>query len=118
MVGVVAHDHAQLGRHLAGGEAGQQVGEAVRLAGGEDGDAGHVVAERDADVHAEVGGDRGEGRGDLVAGQREAVEVELDPLEEDAGGGVGVLVGVEDVAAVGGDEVGDGRDEPRAGRGR
>ena len=49
---------------------------------------------------------------DLVAAEVEAVEHELDPLEEHAVGAVGVLLGVDDVAAVAVDEVGDGRDDP------
>ena len=49
---------------------------------------------------------------DLVAGEVAPVEQELDPLEEHAVGAVGVLLRVDDVAAVAVHEVGDGRDDP------
>ena len=42
----------------------------------------------------------------------EAVELPLDALEEDVLLAVGVLVGVDDVAVVAVEEVGDGGDEP------
>ncbi len=56
----------------------------------------------------------------------EALHPELDPLEEHRSLVVGVLVGVDDVAAVVGHEAGDGGHEPgpvrcgdqQAGRGR
>ena len=54
------------------------------------------------------------GCGDLVASQREAVELELDALEERGVGVIGVLLEVDDVAAVGGDERGDGGDDAAA----
>ena len=52
-----------------------------------------------------------ERRLDLVAREVAAVERELDPLEEHAVGAVGVLLRVDDVAAVAEHEVGDGRDD-------
>ena len=56
---------------------------------------------------------RNDGR-DLVAGEgREVVERELDPLEEHVVSAVGVLLGVDDVAAVPVHEVGDGGHEAR-----
>ena len=44
--------------------------------------------------------------GDLVASEVEAVELELHPLEEDVLVGVGVLLGVDDVAVVPVEEAG------------
>ena len=58
-------------------------------------------------------GHRIEHLGQLGAVEREAVQLELDALEEHAVGGVGVLLGVHDVAAVAPHEVGHGRDHPR-----
>ena len=72
---------------------------------------GHVVGEAHRALHAEAFDDRSERGLDLVAGEVEAVEQELDPLEEHAVGAVGVLLRVDDVAAVAVHEVGDGRDD-------
>ncbi len=55
---------------------------------------------------------------DVAARDREAVEPELDALEEDAFLDVGVLIGVHDVAAVAEDELRDRRHEPRLVRAR
>ena len=77
----------------------------------EDGDARHLVGEAQAPRHAEALGDRRECRGDIAAGDGEAVQLELDALEEDALFEVGVLVGVDDVAVVPVEEVGDGGDQ-------
>ena len=68
------------------------------------------VDESEIDGHAELLGDGGEGGEDVVAAQTEAVEVELDTLEEDgisvAGAGIDMLLGVHDVALVIGEELG------------
>ena len=53
-------------------------------------------------------------RGRVVALEGEAVELELDPLEEHAVDVVGVLLGVDDVAAVAPHEVGDRGDDAGA----
>ena len=52
-----------------------------------------------------------DGGSDLVTGDGEAVELELDALEEGAVGVVGVLLQVDDVAAVRRDERGHGGDD-------
>ncbi len=111
MVGVVADDHRHLDGELAGAPPVEEVVEAVRLLRGEDRDAGPLVGEAQAPAHAEALGDGGERRADLLAGQVDAVELELDALEEGAVGVVRVLLEVDDVAAVLGHERGDGRDD-------
>jgi hypothetical protein len=55
--------------------------------------------------------ERCERRDDLVSAEREAVELELDPLEEHAFDLIGVLLGVHDVALAAGDEIGDRRND-------
>ncbi len=111
VVVVVADDDGHLGRQFAGLAAGQQVGEAVRLGRGEDGDAGPVGQHAGLDRHAEAGGDRGEGLG---KGPRvQARRVELDPLEEHARLDVDVLLGVHDVATQPQHEFGDAVDHAR-----
>ena len=87
----------------------EQVGEAVALPGDEHGDAGRGTGVVERPRHAVGGGDRGHGGVDVgMFG-----EGGLDPLEEQAVDPVGVLVGVDDVAAEGGDGLADGRDDAR-----
>ncbi len=78
----------------------------------EEGNARLVVAEVQRPLHAEAQGDRLERRPNLLAGDVEALQLPLDALQEDALLLVGVLVGVDDVAAVAEEEVGDGRHQP------
>ena len=73
-----------------------------------------LVGEAQRPAHREPLHHRCGGGGDLVAGQREAVELELDALEERAVGVIGVLLEVDDVAAVGGDERRHGGDDAAA----
>ena len=72
----------------------------------EDGDARQVIGEVESPSHAEPLGDRLERLTDLLAGDAEAGQLPLDALEEDALLGVGVLVGVDDVALVAVQEIG------------
>ena len=58
--------------------------------------------------HVESLGDRQERRSEVVAGR---VDVELDALQEEPGGGVGMLIGLDDVAARAGDERTDRGDD-------
>ena len=83
-----------------------------------DRDAWHFVGERELGLHREARRELVEHARDVVARDREAVEPELDPLEEDAFLDVGVLIGVHDVATVAEDEVRDRRHEPRLVRAR
>ena len=115
---MVADHDRDVDRELAPPRAREQVDEAVRLLRDEDADAVDArrrSARRTACRTARSA--RCERGLDLVASQVAAVELELDPLEEHAVGAVGVLLRVEDVAAVPVHEVGDGGDDPRAGRG-
>ena len=126
MVRVVADQHRDVDRELALAPAVQQVVDAVRLAGGQQPDPGPVVGEAELPPHGEPLGHRGEGGTDLVSGQVEAGELDLDPQEEGDVAVVGVLLQVDDVAAVPGHEGRDGRDDAgpvragdeQAGRGR
>ena len=112
VVGVVADDGDDLGRQLAGAPAGEQVGQAVRLRRGEDRDPRPVVGEAHLRVHAEALRRPARTRRRCVATSRSAPrQLELDPLEEDAGLAVGVLLGVHDVAAAVEDELRDRVDE-------
>ena len=102
VVGMVGDDDAHVAGQLAGRPAHEQVGEAVRLARGEERGRDRAVREANVGRHPEALGDRRERRGDVVAGHAEPVELELDALEEHraVADDVEVLVGVEDVAAV------------------
>ena len=77
-----------------------------------------LVGEAQRPAHRELLDHRPDGGSDLVAGDGEAVELELDALEEGAVGVVGVLLEVDDVAAVGRDERGRRRRRCRDGRGQ
>ncbi len=109
VIGVVRHDHPKVHRQFPAAPSGEEVVQTVRLAGGHDRRRGRGVGEAEVDGHPEAFGDRGERVDDLVASQAEAVEVELDTLEEDrvgvAGARVDVLLGVDDVAGVVGEEL-------------
>ena len=113
VVGVVAGDERDVGVQLAGAEAGQQVQQAVRLLGGQHGDARQLLGEPQVAVHREAVADLGaEGGQHLGVRQAEAVELELHPLEEQALVVVGVLVDLDDVGAVPVEPLGDGGHDP------
>jgi len=77
----------------------------------QDRDTARLVREPQPPVHPELVGDRCEGGCDLLAGEIQAVQFELHPLDEDQGLPVGVLIGVDDVSAVSHDEIRDRGDE-------
>jgi hypothetical protein len=113
VVGVVARDEGDVGVQLAGAPAGQQVEQAVRLLAGQDGDAGQLLGEADLALHGEAVADLGpEARQHVVVGEREAVELELDALEEQPLVVVGVLVDLDDVRAVPVEPLGHCGDDP------
>ena len=70
-----------------------------------------VVGEAHRAVHPEPVDQLLQGGLDLDASEIAAVELELDALEEDTVVGVGVLLRVDDVAAVAEHEVGDRGDD-------
>ena len=70
-----------------------------------------LVGEAEIGLHAEALGDRFEGGLDLVPSEVEPVELELHALEEDVLVGVGVLLGVDDVAVVPVEEAGHFSDD-------
>jgi hypothetical protein len=107
VVRVVGDHDGDVDGELTATRSGQEVDEAVRLARHQDADARHVVGEADGAVHVEAVDERSERGRDLVTREVATLERELDPLEEDAVGAVGVLLGVDDVAAVPVHEVGD-----------
>ena len=112
MIRMVVDDHGDLGGKLAGTPATEEVEQAMRLLRRQNADAGECVGELQVDRHRIARRDRIEGLQDLVTIQAEAVELELDPLEEDLLHVVGVLLGVHDVSTVLGDEIRDGGDDP------
>ncbi len=123
VVGMVADHHRNVDRQVATAATVKKVVEAVRLSRDEHRDARSLVGEAQRPTHREPLQLGFGGGGDLVPRQRETVELELDPLEERTVGVVGVLLEIDDVAAVSGDERrpprrrcrGD-RDRRRAGR--
>ncbi len=98
---------------LAAARPGEKIDEAVRLLRHQHPDPRDVVGEAHRALHAEAVDDGTEGGLDLVPPEVAAVEQELDSLEEHTVGAVGVLLGVDDVAAVAVDEVGGGGDDAR-----
>ena len=108
---VIRRDEHDLARDLAEMEAHEEIAEAVALARDEQRDARPRAEVVHVPLHREALGDRRERR---ARARRELrVDVELDALEEQAGGRVGVLVGFDDVAARVGDERADGGDDAR-----
>ena len=104
MVGMVADHHRDRDGEVAAALAMEQIVEAVRLPRDEHGDTGSFVGEAQRPAHLELlEHGRGDG-GDLVTSEAEAVELELDALEEGAVGVIGVLLEVDDVAALRSDE--------------
>ena len=116
VVGVVGHDHSEIHRQFAAAPTREEVVEAMWLLRRHDRRRCRNIAEAKVDVHAEAFGRGSEGVGDLTSVEAEPVEFELDPLEEHgvaaARAHVDVLLGVHDVAVVGGDELGGGRNHP------
>ena len=108
---VVRHRQQDVGIEVAHAPPRQQVVEAVRQLAHEQRDPRAVVGEAQRVRHAEPRPHRLEGLGDFFPRQLEPVELPLDSLEEDAALDVGVLVGVDDVAVVAGDEFGHLRHE-------
>ncbi len=117
-VGVVADDEREVGDELAGAVPGQQVEQAVLLLADQQRDPGEPLGEAQLHLHREGLADLAEGVQDAVVGEVEAVELELDPLEEQPLVVVGVLVDLDDVGAVAGQELRHGRDDARARPGR
>lgn len=108
---VVGDSAGDVSAELASEDAKDDVLEAMRDCGGEDSDAGGVVGAGDADGHLELISDKlveivGDFGGVGIGGR-----CPFDALEEDALGGVAVLVGMEDVAVMGGDPGGGSSDE-------
>src|SRR5437879_2295548 len=89
-------------------EAHEEVSETVTLPRREQRDTRAVAAVVNFPSHFESFRDRRERGGEVVAGR---VDVELDALQEEPGGGVGVLIGFDDVAAGAGDERADRGDD-------
>ena len=111
VIRVVRHDDSQVHREFAVAPSRQQVVEAVWLPGRHDRGGRRYVGEAQIDVHLEPLGDRCERVDDLGAIETEALELELDALEEDgtvARSRIDVLLGVDDVAVVLSDELGGG----------
>ncbi len=107
---VVGDDERYFGVHLAGVPAPQEVYEAVVVAGDQDRHPLWSVGVGDSPVHAVPARQRGEGAGELLARQAEALTLNLQPHKEHARV-ADVLIGGEDVAVVHGDKRGDRRDQ-------
>ncbi len=99
-VGIVLRFHSDTDLELAGLLALQECFKAMRQARGKEGNPGDVVAEMDLKVHAEFLGQRAEMVGDLIGGNMESIEMKFEAGKEDAGFQVGVLIRLQDVAAV------------------
>lgn len=111
MVGVVVDHSHDLSREFSGAPAREEVEQAVGLFAGHEGDPRHDVGETKIHGHVEALGDRSERSEDVVALDAQAVEFEFDALEEHLLDLIGVLLGVDDVAVVRGDEIGHRSDD-------
>src|ERR1700675_4583779 len=110
-VRMIAENQSDLSFEFSGLLALQKVLEAMRQARGEQGDFRRVIAEMEFELHAELFGQRMELRRNLVAGDLESVKMELEARQEDPGFEVGVLIRLENVAAVAKNEAGDTRNQ-------
>ena len=105
-VRMVGDDEGNFAIPFAGCVAGKHVEEAVAHLGDEDGHAWLDVGEVEAQEHVVLlGVEGGEVVEDLVAGDGERLDVPLHTCEEHVFDVVNVLVEIDDVAAVDGDEV-------------
>jgi hypothetical protein len=109
-VRVVGDDQRYLGVELPCVPAPEEVCQAVVVAGDEDRHALRGVGVADAPVHAVAAREGAESAGKLVAGQAEALALDLQAHKERASVSH-VLVGGEDVAIVHGDKRGEGGDQ-------
>jgi len=109
--GVVADDGGDFDGQFAGLMAPDQVVQAMRQRTHQDRCAHRPAVEADAPAHRVTLGQRGPGRGEVVGVEVAAAEVELHAHEEFAMLAVGVLIRVQQVAAVLGDEVRHGRND-------
>jgi len=83
----------------------------MRQAGGKQCDLRFVVAEVEFEGHGKFPGQGTKVLGDLIGGDLESHEVKFEAGQKDAGFNIGVLVGLQNIAAVFEDEVGDSRDQ-------
>ena len=109
---VIADDQRDLGLELSHPVPQDDVVEAVDMFRDKEGHPGLHVGEVERALHVEFLGQRIEGLEDLPPGDVEALELPLDPHEEDLGALRRVLGGVNDVAAVAEDEVRHRGDDP------
>jgi Predicted membrane protein (DUF2207) len=107
---VVRRDHHDTPGHLTQREAHQEITEAMALAGREERDPRPFRQVVHVPLHVVAPRDRGERVGKFVP---RAVNVELDPLQEQLRARVGVLIGFHDVAACVRNEGPDARDDSR-----
>ena len=72
----------------------------MRQAGGKQCDFRFVVAEVEFEVHGEFPGQRAKAIGDLISGDLESGEMKFEAGQKNAGFNVGILVRLQNVAAV------------------
>ena len=63
------------------------------------------------ELHGELPGQRAKALGDLIARDLESGEVKFEAGQKDAGFDIGVLVGLQNIAAIFENEGGDSRDQ-------
>ncbi len=97
VVGMIADHQGDLGGELLHAPPRQQVVHAVRLLGHQQGHPPRLVRETEAPPHVEPFRQWTERPAEFGARKIHAVQLELDPLQEEAFLLIGVLVGVDDV---------------------
>jgi hypothetical protein len=83
----------------------------MRQPGGEQCDFGFVAAKVEFEVHGEFSGKRAKVLGDLIGGDLESSEMKFEAGQKDAGFNVGILVRLQNIAAILENERGDSRDQ-------
>ena len=113
-IGVVGDHQRNVAVQLARLVPVEQVGEAVVVLRNQNAHARTPLAFGQPPAHLKARGNRGELIGQLVQAHVHPGGIELHPHQEQAGLGVAMLVGVQNVSIVAEDEIGDHRHQTLA----
>ena len=98
---MVGHHQRHLHRQLTGSGAPEQIHQAMVLAAHEDRHAWVAVGEAQRSFSSQPLGQGQRRRADRLPRQAEALHLPLQPAEKQAGAGIGVVIGMTDIAAIG-----------------
>ena len=97
---MIADHYCDFSVEFAGLLALQKIFQAMRQARCEHRDFGFVVAEVEFELHGELLGQWTKAIGDLIAGDLESGKMKFEAGQKDAGFNIGILVRLENIAAV------------------